>query len=363
MAKIVMTGGGTSGHVTPNLALLPGLRREGYEVHYFGTREGIERTLIEPQGIPYHAIDAGKLRRYFDWQNFTDVFRMLRGFVQAFLEIRKLRPDVVFSKGGFVAPPVVWASWLQRVPVVIHESDLSPGLANRLSVPFASRVCYAFRETAAYLPRDKALWTGIPIREELLAGDAGRGRELCGFAQDRPVVLVIGGSQGAHALNVPVRASLERLLETFQVCHLCGKGSLDPGLQGAEGYRQFEYVTGELAHLYAAADVVVSRAGATTLFELLALNKPGVLVPLSKRASRGDQILNAHAFQKAGFSYLLLEENLNPVSLVSALKEVYEHRARYVEAMSAQGAADSIAAIMQVLAACQQRAGADRPSP
>ncbi len=169
--KIFLTGGGTAGHVTPNLALIPGLIADGYPVEYVGSRNGIERKLIEPLGIPYHALAAGKLRRYFDWQNFTDVLRVIAGFIQALGLMIRNRPGLLFSKGGFVATPVVWAAWLLRVPVIIHESDMTPGLANRLSLPFARRVCYSFPETATHLPASKAMLTGIPVREELLHGD------------------------------------------------------------------------------------------------------------------------------------------------------------------------------------------------
>ena len=333
MKSIVLTGGGTSGHVTPNIALLPGLRAKGWLIGYIGSKNGIEKQLIENEGIPYHSINTGKLRRYFDLKNFTDIFRVVDGFRQAFLLLSKLKPDVVFSKGGFVSCPVVWAAWLKRIPVVIHESDMTPGLTNKLSMPFSKNICYTFPESERFIPGGKAVFTGIPIRESLLTGDRSQGIKLCDFKNTKPVVLVIGGSQGSEIINKTVRNALDTLMKTFQICHICGKGNVKSEYSGVTGYHQFEYVNNELAHLFAASDIVVSRAGATALFEILALKKPAVLIPLSRAASRGDQILNARSFEKQGFSMLLPEEILDEASLIRCLLEIHEGRDTYVESM------------------------------
>ena len=345
--RILLTGGGTAGHVTPNLALLPRLRGLGYEISYIGTAEGIERGLIAGEEVSYHVIPAGKLRRYFDLRNITDIIRTKIGFLKSLVLIAKIRPAILFSKGGFVSCPVVWASWLLRVPVVIHESDISPGLANRLSLPFASAVCYSFPETAPLLPKRKSVLTGIPVRETLLCGDAEKGRVLCGFNNMKPVVLVTGGSQGAQAINAAVREALGRLLVEFNVCHLCGRGNLGPG---RPGYAQFEYITTELADLFALAGAVVSRAGATTLFELLALKKPALLIPLPLGASRGDQILNAQSFEKQGWSRVLPQERMTPESLTENIREVFNNRQKMADAMNAApsgGGTEKVIAVIE----------------
>ena len=291
MKHIVLTGGGTAGHVTPNIALIARLKEEGYKISYIGSYTGIEKTLIEEQGIPYYGISSGKLRRYFDLKNFTDPFRVLKGFGEARKLLKKLQPDIVFSKGGFVSVPVVVAAGRLKIPTIIHESDMTPGLANRLCIPSAVKVCCNFPETKSHLPEGKAVVTGTPIRQELLPGDPQKGRDFTGFTSDKPVILIIGGSLGAQAVNTAVRNILPQLLPEFQVVHLCGKGKKDESLTGLTGYVQYEYIEKELADLFAMADIVISRAGANAICELQALKKPNLLIPLSANASRGDQIL------------------------------------------------------------------------
>ena len=222
MKRIILTGGGTAGHVTPNIALLPRLRELGYDVHYIGSYTGIEKELSEQFGVPYHGISSGKLRRYFDWKNFTDPFRVLKGFSEANKLIKTLKPDVIFSKGGFVSVPVVLAGKRNHVPTIIHESDMTPGLANKLSIPSATKVCCNFPETLEHLPEGKAVLTGSPIRQELLQGSKDAARKLCGFTSDKPVILIVGGSLGSVVVNDAVRAILPELLKDFQVVLLCG---------------------------------------------------------------------------------------------------------------------------------------------
>ena len=350
--KIVMTGGGTAGHVTPNIALLPALKEAGYDITYIGSYNGMERELIEAQGIPYRGISSGKLRRYFDWKNFSDPFKVLKGYGQALSILKKEKPDVVFSKGGFVSVPVVLAAKRRGIPAIIHESDITPGLANRIAVKGAKKVCCNFPETMKYLPADKAVLTGSPIRRELFSGNAEAARTLCGFSsRQKPVLLIVGGSSGSKAINDAVRRVLPKLLETFYVIHLCGKGNLDNSLAGAAGYVQMEYANEELSDLLALASLVISRAGANSICELLALHKPNILIPLSAEASRGDQILNAKSFQKQGFSYVLQEENLTDETLLSAVHEVYRDRAQYMKAMSESGQMDSIGTIVKLIQA------------
>ena len=347
--KIVLTGGGTAGHVTPNIALLPSLKEEGFEITYIGSYDGIEKQLIEEQGIAYCGISSGKLRRYFDWKNFSDPFRVLKGLAQARALLKKIRPDVVFSKGGFVSVPVVHAAGRLHIPVIIHESDMTPGLANKLAFPAADKVCCNFPETMKYLPQGKAVLTGSPIRKELLEGDADAGRGFCGFTAEKPVLLIIGGSLGSAAVNTVVRGILPNLLENFQVVHLCGKGNLDETLQGTAGYVQFEYIGKELPDLFAMSDVIISRAGANAICELLALRKPAILIPLPAAASRGDQILNARSFEKQGFSMVLEEQEITPEKLLAAVLALYKNRDYYVNAMQESPVRDGVAAVMKLI--------------
>jgi UDP-N-acetylglucosamine--N-acetylmuramyl-(pentapeptide) pyrophosphoryl-undecaprenol N-acetylglucosamine transferase len=350
--KIVMTGGGTAGHVTPNIALMPALLENGYDITYIGSYNGMEKELIEAQNIPYIGISSGKLRRYFDWKNFSDPFKVLKGYGQAISILKKSKPDVVFSKGGFVSVPVVLAAKTCHIPAIIHESDITPGLANRIAIRGAKKVCCNFPETLKYLPADKAVLTGSPIRRELFSGNANAALSYCGFPDHRkPVLLIVGGSSGSKVINEAVRGILPRLLEQFYIIHLCGKGNLDASLKGLSGYAQFEYASAELTDMFALADMAISRAGANSICELLALHKPNLLIPLSAAASRGDQILNAKSFEKQGFSYVLEEEELNEQTLLDAVAHVYAHREEYRKAMSESGQMDSIGTILELIRA------------
>ncbi len=349
MKKIVLTGGGTAGHVTPNLALLPSLREFGYEIHYIGSYNGIERKLIEGAGVDYDGISSGKLRRYFDLKNFSDPFRVLKGYAQAMRLIKKYRPDVVFSKGGFVAVPVVLAAKHYKIPIIIHESDMTPGLANKICLSSASKVCCNFPETLPYLPAEKAVLTGSPIRKELKEGDRLTGLQYAGLSANQPVILVIGGSLGAVAVNIAIRKILPKLLEMYQVIHICGKGNLDENLISQKGYVQYEYVDAPLRHLFAAADLVVSRAGANSICEILALRKPNVLIPLSASASRGDQILNARSFEKQGFSAVLEEEQVTDETLYQTIQSTYQNRQKFVSTMEQSDLNDAISTIMDLI--------------
>ncbi len=353
--RIVLTGGGTAGHVTPNIALMPELKKRGYRVFYIGSYAGMEKDMIEATGTRYFGIATGKFRRYLDLKNLSDPFRVLKGLSEAKKYLKKIRPDVVFSKGGYVAVPVVLAAKRLGIPVVIHESDMTPGLANKLCIPSASRVCCNFPETVKLLPEGKAVLTGSPIRAELFAGDKEAGLAFCGFTSEKPVILVIGGSLGSVAVNKAVRAVLPQLLEDFQVIHLCGKGNLAPELEGRPGYAQYEFISEQLPDLMAAADLMISRAGANAICEILALHKPNILIPLPAAASRGDQLDNAESFRKQGFSYVLQEEEITPEVLLTAVKDVYDDRAEYTAAMAGAGQTDSIRIIADLLDQCVGR--------
>ena len=350
MKKIVMTGGGTAGHVTPNIALMPALKENEFEISYIGSYDGIEKRLIEALNIPYYGISSGKLRRYFDLKNFSDPFKVVKGYCQAVHLLKKIHPDVVFSKGGFVSVPVVLAAKHCKIPAIIHESDITPGLANKLAIPGATKVCCNFPETMKYLPSEKAVLTGSPIRQELLNGDASKAFSMCNFKDtEKPVILIIGGSSGSKVINTALRDLLPELLKRYNVIHLCGKGNLDPSLSNTDGYAQFEYANKELADLFALSDLVISRAGANAICELLALRKPNILIPLSAAASRGDQILNANSFRSSGYSYVLEEENVSNTALLEAIDHVFKNRDSYIEAMKKNNGKDSIEAIVELI--------------
>lgn len=349
MKKIVLTGGGTAGHVTPNIALLPSLNKAGYEISYIGSYTGIEKGLIEAEGVKYYGISSGKLRRYLDLKNLSDPFKVIKGLGQSVKLMRKIKPSIVFSKGGFVSVPVVLAAKLCGVPAIIHESDITPGLANKIAIPAAKAVCCNFPETTKYIPKDKAKLTGSPIRQELFQGEAEEARKFCGFNTDKPVLLIIGGSIGSKVINECIRGMLPTLLERFQIIHLCGKGNLDHTLDGTTGYRQYEYISAELNDMFALADLIISRAGANSICELLALHKPNILIPLSAAASRGDQILNANSFKAQGFSYVIAEEDMSSDTLLSGIDYVTANRETYIEAMKNSSHQNSIDQIMELI--------------
>ena len=333
--SIILTGGGTAGHVSLNEAIIPSLLEKGYDVHYIGSFAGIERELIGNAfpDLPFHGISSGKLRRYFSMQNFTDPFRVVAGVAQAFKIIKKIKPSVIFSKGGFVSVPVVIAAKLANVPVVSHESDVTPGLANKIALPFASHVFTVFKETMQHLPSDKATCTGSVLRSQLFNGNVERGLELCGFSNDKKVILVMGGSLGSVILNDALRNNLPELLKNYQIIHICGKGNIDSSLQNVEGYKQFDYVTTELPDLLYAANYVISRAGSNSIFGFLALHKPMLLIPLSAEKSRGDQILNAKLFKSQGLAQVLYEEHLTDASFKKAIEQLVAGEDRMIDRM------------------------------
>ncbi|MFP4698297.1 MAG: undecaprenyldiphospho-muramoylpentapeptide beta-N-acetylglucosaminyltransferase [Eubacteriales bacterium] len=347
--KIVLTGGGTAGHVTPNIALIPKLQKEGWDIFYIGSYNGIEKQLIKDMGITFYGISSGKLRRYFDLKNFTDPFRVVKGYFDAVKLINHINPSIVFSKGGFVTVPVILAAKRKKIPSIIHESDISPGLANKISMPFTTKVCATFPETLNHLPKRKSVLTGTPIRSELFTGKYTKGLKTCNFNNKKPILLIIGGSLGSTKINTIIRKNINYLLNMFQIIHICGKGNIDNNLNKTQGYKQYEYVSKNLPDLFAAADIVLSRAGANTIFELLELKKPNILVPLSSSASRGDQILNAKSFEEQKFSYVIEEENLSKDTLIQGLKETFENRHRYIDKMKQTNLKNGVDSVLTLI--------------
>ncbi|MGD6872781.1 undecaprenyldiphospho-muramoylpentapeptide beta-N-acetylglucosaminyltransferase [Sutcliffiella horikoshii] len=345
--KIVFTGGGSAGHVTPNIAIMNKLKAAGWDITYIGSRKGIEEDIIGKEDIPFHGISSGKLRRYFDWKNFSDPLRIIKGAMEALMILRKVKPKVVFSKGGFVTVPVVMAAKMLKIPVIIHESDITPGLANKIATKFATRVFVTFDETLNHFPSDKVLFTGSPIREELFKGKGQEGRAWLGFHEKKPILTIMGGSLGAKKINETLRQVLTQLTEQYQIVHLCGKGNMDRSLEGVKGYKQFEYINQELPDVLAASEFIISRAGANSIFEFLALRKPMLLIPLSRNASRGDQILNAQSFEKKGFAKVLFEEDLTTETLLTQLEALKSDKDLLQKNMSKDSAPNTLEIILK----------------
>lgn len=353
--KIIMTGGGTAGHVTPNLALVPSLQEEGFEIKYIGSKDGIEKEIITSNNIPYYGISSGKLRRYFDIKNFTDPFKVIKGIHEARKILSKEKPDVIFSKGGFVTVPVVIAASMKKIPVIAHESDITPGLANKLASPFCDKLCVTFRESLQFVKNNKGVLTGSPIRKEILSGSKAKGKEICGFKNDKDIILIMGGSLGSKVINDNIRKNIDNILKDNNIIHICGKGNIDESLKKLDGYKQFEYVSDELKHLMQSADYIISRAGANSIFEFLALKKPTLLIPLSKNASRGDQILNANSFKKEGFSLVMQEEELQEKGILEGIKMLKESKQNLVKNMNESKLNDGVKEIINVIKSSIER--------
>ncbi|MFD2446454.1 undecaprenyldiphospho-muramoylpentapeptide beta-N-acetylglucosaminyltransferase [Bacillus sp. CGMCC 1.16607] len=341
---IVFTGGGSAGHVTPNLAIINEMDQMEWEIQYIGSKNGIEKELIKKANLPYYEITSGKLRRYVDIENVKDIFRVLRGCLEARRILKKLKPRLIFSKGGFVSVPVIVAASTLKIPIFIHESDMTPGLANKISQRFATKIFTSFDEARKFFPKEKTKAIGSPIRKEILNGSKGQALSFLGFHQKLPILTIMGGSLGAKKINETIRNSLKELTKNYQIVHLCGKGNVDHTLVGSPGYKQFEYVHEELPDILAATDVVITRGGSNAIFEFLALKIPMIIIPLSKQQSRGDQILNAKAFEEKGYSITLEEENLNEKTLMANLEKVEKNRDQFIIDMqtSKQGQAIEI---------------------
>lgn len=346
--KIILTGGGSAGHVTPNLALIEKLKAAQWDIHYIGTANGIEKQLIAPTGITYHTISTGKLRRYFSWQNFIDPFKLIYGVIKSTYFCLTIKPHIIFSKGGFVSLPVVIAGWLTRTPVLLHESDATPGLANKLSFPFAKKIFLTFADTARFFKdKNKLIISGTPIREQLFTGDKNKGLAFTQLSGDKPIILIMCGSLGSVLINKAIRETLPELLKQFSIIHLCGKNNIDPALKDEKDYRQYEYINKELADIFACSDLVISRSGANSLYELLALKKLAILIPLSKKASRGDQIDNAKFAAKHNLSLVLQEEELSKENLLQKINDAFTKQTEFKTALDAFKMQDSLTIIMQ----------------
>ncbi len=347
--KVVLTGGGSTGHVSVNLALIPRLLDEGWDITYFGSKQGIERKLLAdfPE-VRYEAISTGKLRRYFSWTNVADAFRVVAGTFQAWARLRRIRPSVIFSKGGFVSVPVVYAGHFNKIPSITHESDLTPGLANKLCYRYVHEVMLTFEESMKYVPAEKAFYLGPVIREQIRGGSAERGRRKYGFDGTKPILVVLGGSLGAGAVNQCIWDNLDALLARFDILHGTGAGKGDASVQ-RPGYVQVDYIQDGMNDTLAMADIIISRAGSNAIFEFLYYQKPMLLIPLPTSQSRGDQILNAERFAEKNYARVLLEENLTPETLRSGIEELYREREHIISAQQTFDFSDGVATIIAEL--------------
>ncbi len=345
---VLLTGGGTAGHVTPHLALIPLLKDEGFEIEYIGSKNSIEAGIMQREGIHYKGIYCGKLRRYFSWENFKDVFKVAAGTIQAFFHIRKIKPDVVFSKGGFVAVPVVIAAKLNKVPIICHESDITPGLATKISSKFAKAIASTFPECSTKLGA-KCYYTGTPLRKELFNGSKDTALNEYKLDGNKPILLVMGGSQGALAINECLHESINELISKFDILHICGEGKVNESLLDKDGYVQIPYLHETLPNVLQAADIIVSRAGSNSITEFHALKKPMLLIPLPLGASRGDQILNAKSFEQRGIAKLLLQENMNKESFIEAINSLYNDKQSLINNMETDMAKDGTKEIVELI--------------
>lgn len=361
MKKIVLTGGGSAGHVTPNLALVPYLKDKGYEIHYIGSVDGIERDIISKYpDIIYHPIRTGKLRRYFSLKNFTDPFKVIAGCGDAKKVINKIKPDVLFSKGGFVSVPAVLAASRAKVPVITHESDMTPGLANKIIKHYAAKICVTFPETLKYISGGKGIAVGSPIRDSLYQGRMENARRLLAFTDNgKPVILIMGGSLGAKAINTAVRNNLDALCKKYNIIHLCGKNNIvnnEVTARNGGSYRQFEFVSDELPDMLAFADCIISRAGSNAIHEFAALAKPMLLIPLPLSASRGDQIMNAESFKKRGFAVVLDEDGMDDNIFINGVNELFMRRNQLKQAMQNSEALNATKKILEIIESTIDRA-------
>ncbi len=348
MSTIILTGGGTAGHCTPNLALYPYLKNEFDKIIYIGSENGIEKNIISKTDIPYYSVNCAKFNRNKKLKNFTMPFKVISGVIEAGKIIDKVKPDVVFSKGGYVSLPTVIAASLRKIPVITHESDFSLGLANKISSKYSKKVLTSFPETAKTVKNGE--FVGPPIRSSLFNVSRQEALDFFGFTGKKPILLITGGSQGAKTINITVKKALNNLLPKFDIIHICGKDNLS-NERSDKGYYQTEYLD-KMEYALSVASVCVSRSGSNTLFELMCLKIPCVLIPLPPGASRGDQVQNANYFQKKGLANVLQQDVLTPESLTFAIHATYANRFNIIRNFDAFPIKDASRQISRIIADC-----------
>lgn len=327
---VVFTGGGTGGHVFPGIAvaekLLSTTEKSKLEIVWIGNSAGMEKEILSRYDIPFFSIPAGKLRRYFSLLNFIDIFKIMGGFIVSLFILKKLKADLLFSKGGFVTVPPVLAAKILKIPVISHESDLDPGLATKINSNFSQKILFAYKETKENwkikFSTQEALVTGNPVRLEIFEGSRIKGKTLYNIPDDKKVILILGGSQGAREVNNLIEKILNELTETFFVIHQMGKLSYIKS--NRKSYITAALFKDEFPDILAASDLVISRAGAGTLWENGVLGKPAILIPLGSGSSRGDQIRNADYFENKGAALVLKGDNVNPSKLLIEINRLLE---------------------------------------
>lgn len=330
--KIIFTGGGTSGHVLPNFPLIEQFLENKYIVEYIGSKDGIEKELIEKNfpDVKYYSITSDKLRRYLTYKHIFVPFRVVRGLVESILLLKKLKPDFVFSKGSFVSVPIVLASWILRIPVAIHESDYSVGLANKLAFPFAKLIFVSFNKSIySEKYQNKMIQTGPLIRKSFLNLQKPDDIEIH-FENDKKTILIFGGSLGAQNINTLVYNNFAELVKRFNIIHICGKNNTRNNLIDAS-YISFEYLNDGISYLMSISDLIISRAGMNSIWEILMMGKPNILIPLSAKKSRGDQIENAKYFEKLGLSKIINDDNLDFQNLLHQIEGIFNNYKLYLD--------------------------------
>jgi len=329
---IAITGGGTGGHIFPNISIVEELKIRGEKnIVWIGEKGGKEELFAKKLNIPFYGIKAGKIRRYFSLKNFSDLFLVVLGFFQSLFLLSKLKPKLLFSKGGFVSIPPAFAARVLRVPVLTHESDINPGLANRLISKASYAVCTSFKETSPYFPGKRVFYTGNPVRKVIKDGNSKRGKIFLGFKEDLPFVMVVGGSLGAQSINNTIYKIVDNYDLPFNLVHQCGRGNLNNTFIKIKKYRQYEFLGKEIGDVMAVSTLIISRAGAGALYEISYLGKPSILIPLSKTASRGEQVDNAKFFEENGASIVILNDDLNEKILFKTVCNLLENKNTLVE--------------------------------
>lgn len=346
MKTIVLTGGGTGGHVIPHLAILEDLKKEFDNIIYIGSIDGIEKDIISKEkSIKYYPIPTVKFIRKLTLKNLSIPFKLLNSISKAKKILKDTKPNIIFSKGGFVSVPVVIAAKKLNIPIISHESDLSMGLANKIIYKYCNKMCTTFEKTAKN--RKKCIYTGSPIRKSLFEGKISEAQKLTNFKTQKPTILFVGGSTGAKTLNEIIYKTLPILTKKYNLIHIVGKGKKRQNIS-YDDYVQLEFVN-NIENIFAVTDIVVSRAGSNAIYEFLSLKKPMLLIPLPKTQSRGDQIENANYFKQLNIATVLEQEKLTTNSLVLEIENLFKNKDKFINNMKNLKTKDGNKKIVEII--------------
>lgn len=348
--KVFFTGGGTGGHVYPALAIIEELNKNGkYDISWIGSKNGMEYNIITNYGIKFHSIPSGKLRRYFSFLNFIDLFKIIAGFIKSFFILIKYRPDIIFSKGGYVTVPPIIISKILKIKSVTHESDMSPGLATKINSKFVNKILLPYEETKKYFKtelHDKLITTGNPIRKEFFSTDKINGRKIMGFTNNRPVILVLGGSLGAKEVNDLILDAKDLLINDYNIYHQMGDNKFVE--TDTDSYKTTPFIREHMADIISASDIIISRAGASAVWEFATVGIPAIFIPLTV-GSRGDQMLNARYSEKRGISLVLTGGEINADCLNRSINKLNSNKAGMIKVMNEFKSYSSSQQIVQVI--------------